>query len=827
MLFFLLLFLGDGHSETKKQSEMINTGLAPVTPMFESWLVREGAPRNREDFEKWLIAGKYSFKNYFEGFNLLFMLLNDVSASRTTIFKVYDELKTRSLLASLAMYKTHNHKTQFTETEKIEFLKNMLRLRKAGNAEDAKAYLSEANKEFLLRQLLDGFDIPLWEGDLETMRLFLDEIHEYALSDKSNNYLQASYFLRLGAYLSARGDYAGALSKAGFAYDLLDDLSDDQKAKILFRSFDVYFNAGSLREGLEQSKIYLKGSYRCSGGVREYIGEDDKDLASVLSLVNLIRYGLSAALTYGFSDYVTFFKEKKSCLLSESEWNSIIDVKEEGVIKLNALVESSKFNDANNLLLSLRDMVVARHHIRHPEVDFVYHLSKKAKAVNEYDWYVRWMTLAAKEYLKSYQKRLSKGWPIPADEKRFLSKFVVELVQIPEIEEGLRFKVFFLTQELQVAFGGWRNKGVQLTNDIDLKKLEKILKPHQMYLAYLSSESHTVAWYITHGKNAISVRNLGSNEIKNRTDSLLKTVYAGKYELNDPDGQFLSQNFLNDIIRRHPNIKDVYVTPSSEASTLPFSILPLTNNNDRVWAIERFSITHAPSIRYLSDISIELGTAESFFGIGAPNIGERDIEKLRLSFNSVRGKKVEKLRFAFLELDEARKNFSKFKVRTGKNATETNLMDINSFKPNVLSIATHTVQTKDIFGGNTSALLLNPDETSDGLLRLEEVQQLQLHNTSLVLLSACNTAVTNYGVDNEAFSGFGAEFIGAGAKNVLVTHWPVYDRAAKDVSVNLIKSREVSWARKLRDSILKLINSEDERKANPDYWGAFSLVGSN
>ena len=323
------------------------------------------------------------------------------------------------------------------------------------------------------------------------------------------------------------------------------------------------------------------------------------------------------------------------------------------------------------------------------------------------------------------------------------------------------------------------------------------------------------------------MRNLGSNEIKSRTNSLLKTVYAGKYGLDNPDGQFLSQNFLNDIIRRHPNIKDVYVTPSAEASTLPFSILPLTNNNNRIWAIERFSITHAPSIRYLSDISKELGTAESFFGIGAPNIGEQDIEKLRLSFNSVRGKKIEKLPFAFLELDEARKNFLKSTVRTGRNATERSLMDINSFMPNVLSISTHTVQTKDIFGGNTSALLLNPDETSDGLLRLEEVQQLQLHNTSLVLLSACNTAVTNYGVDNEAFSGFGAEFIGAGAKNVLVTHWPVYDRAAKDVSVNLIKSREVSWARKLRDSILKLINSEDERKANPDYWGAFSLVGSN
>ena len=133
------------------------------------------------------------------------MLLNDVSASRSTIIKVYDQLKTRSLLASLAMYKTDNHKTQFTETERIEFLKNMLRLRKSGNAEDVKAYQSEANRRFVLDQLLEGFDIPHWAGDLETMKLFLDEIHEEALSDKSNDYLQASYLLRLGTYLSAKG----------------------------------------------------------------------------------------------------------------------------------------------------------------------------------------------------------------------------------------------------------------------------------------------------------------------------------------------------------------------------------------------------------------------------------------------------------------------------------------------------------------------------------------------------------------------------------------------------------------------------------------------
>ena len=93
----------------------------------------------------------------------------------------------------------------------------------------------------------------------------------------------------------------------------------------------------------------------------------------------------------------------------------------------------------------MRDRAVNRDdNIRQAEIDFVYHLSIKAKESNEYNWYVRWMTLAAQEYLKSYQKRLAKGWPIPADEKRVLSEFVVELVQIPEIEEGLRFKVFFL-----------------------------------------------------------------------------------------------------------------------------------------------------------------------------------------------------------------------------------------------------------------------------------------------------------------------------------------------------------------------------------------------
>src|ERR1700693_4253462 len=66
-----------------------------------------------------------------------------------------------------------------------------------------------------------------------------------------------------------------------------------------------------------------------------------------------------------------------------------------------------------------------------------------------------------------------------------------------------------------------------------------------------------------------------------------------------------------------------------------------------------------------------------------------------------------------------------------------------------------------------------PSELDDGLLQASEVAQLKL-NADWVVLSACNTAAEDR-PGAEALSGLARAFFYAGARSLIVSHWPVSD----------------------------------------------------
>jgi tetratricopeptide (TPR) repeat protein len=73
-----------------------------------------------------------------------------------------------------------------------------------------------------------------------------------------------------------------------------------------------------------------------------------------------------------------------------------------------------------------------------------------------------------------------------------------------------------------------------------------------------------------------------------------------------------------------------------------------------------------------------------------------------------------------------------------------------------------------------------PPTESDGILTAEEVGGMNLQGTWLVVLSACDTGVgtPRYG---EGVMGLRRGFVQAGAQNLLMTLWPVYDNAGSQI----------------------------------------------
>jgi len=120
-------------------------------------------------------------------------------------------------------------------------------------------------------------------------------------------------------------------------------------------------------------------------------------------------------------------------------------------------------------------------------------------------------------------------------------------------------------------------------------------------------------------------------------------------------------------------------------------------------------------------------------------------------------------------------------------------------------------------------------EADDGLLTASEVAQLDL-NADWVILSACNTASSDGTPGAEGLSGLAKAFFYAGARALLVSHWPVASDAAVKLTTGLFKEAaahpEIGRAEALRRSMLALMDDGDNPYfAHPMFWAPFVVVG--
>lgn len=127
------------------------------------------------------------------------------------------------------------------------------------------------------------------------------------------------------------------------------------------------------------------------------------------------------------------------------------------------------------------------------------------------------------------------------------------------------------------------------------------------------------------------------------------------------------------------------------------------------------------------------------------------------------------------------------------------------------------------------------DQGSDGLLSFREIFDLKL-DADLVILSACDTAgmatvsasreagVTTGG--NYALDGLVRAFVGAGARSVVASHWPVPDdfNATKRLIGGVVGAAPGKpLAEALAEAQVKLM--DDPNTSHPFYWAAFIILG--
>jgi CHAT domain-containing protein len=115
-----------------------------------------------------------------------------------------------------------------------------------------------------------------------------------------------------------------------------------------------------------------------------------------------------------------------------------------------------------------------------------------------------------------------------------------------------------------------------------------------------------------------------------------------------------------------------------------------------------------------------------------------------------------------------------------------------------------------------------PPEAEDGMLTAEDVTGLDLLDTELVVLSACETGLGQVHVGEGVF-GLRRAFVLAGAKTLVMSLWKVPDQQTQELMVDFYRRilKGEPRAEALRQAQLAL----KAKHPDPCYWGAFICQG--
>jgi CHAT domain-containing protein len=166
-------------------------------------------------------------------------------------------------------------------------------------------------------------------------------------------------------------------------------------------------------------------------------------------------------------------------------------------------------------------------------------------------------------------------------------------------------------------------------------------------------------------------------------------------------------------------------------------------------------------------------------------------------------------------------------MATGFDADRTMALSSELGQYKVLHLATHGVV--DVENPEVSGIVLSmfsrDGKSRDGLLHLHDIYNMNLSNTQLVVLSACETALGKE-VRGEGLVGLSRGFIHAGASSVVATLWKVDDRATRQLMTQFYKGlfeEGLTAPAALRKA--KLSMWQQPRYRAPFFWAAFELQG--
>lgn len=309
---------------------------------------------------------------------------------------------------------------------------------------------------------------------------------------------------------------------------------------------------------------------------------------------------------------------------------------------------------------------------------------------------------------------------------------------------------------------------------------------------------------------------------------------------------YLYDIFFKNLEKKLKNARTIYYSPCGNLSQLNFDLFMDDNGtplNQKYKMVRVSSTANIPQVK-----SLDLKSARSstlYGGIDYKNSAEN-------SDVAVRGVNFRNLPNTGNEVRNISRILTAANIKAdtlcGENATEQSFKLLSGNSPDILHVATHGfyleddsekpfAQSVNTYSAKESSMVLSGlalsgannawkgnfdlPNVEDGILTAYEISQLDLSNTKLVVLSACETARGRIFPVDGVF-GLQRAFKQAGAGSILMSLWKVDDNATATFMEYFYK-----FLFETNDRHEALKKAQDEvKKQYPDpyYWAAWVML---
>jgi CHAT domain-containing protein len=268
---------------------------------------------------------------------------------------------------------------------------------------------------------------------------------------------------------------------------------------------------------------------------------------------------------------------------------------------------------------------------------------------------------------------------------------------------------------------------------------------------------------------------------------------------------------IADVLPTDQNDRVIFI-PHQELFLVPFAAL---QDESGKYLVEKHTILTAPSIQVLQ-LTHQQQQRGARRGNDALVVGNPTMPKVALTIGEL-PKQLPPLQGAETEA-KAIASLLNTQALTGSRATKAAILP-KLPSARIIHLATHGIL--DNIQGLKSAIALAPTNTDNGLLTAEEILQLKL-NASLVVLSACNTGSGR--ITGDGVIGLSRSLFLAGTPSVIVSLWAVPDAPTQELMTEFYHQFKLTGdkAQSLRQAMLKM---KEKYPDAPRKWAAFTLIG--